>query len=270
MWDTNKVKNFTKWLLSLTLTVWLSYWLLQAWNWLTATTWDSLTAEKWNNLVTRLETLESEHDLNYEADWITQLVPLITHWKDQDTNCDLEDITIGDQTWAGCNSTIGTWIDYVPWYCYNYAWTNNWSNCGWYATKESVYNLAWVDNIWWKLYTQTNAQNACGTWYHLPTITEWIQTMINLDCNDITLETTNWDKCIWLWWNNNWTLKDRLKIPLSGYNIGYNRGNDASLWTSSNVSDVNGIWITLIYSLGSVRIDNRSNTSTFSVRCIKD
>jgi hypothetical protein len=45
-----------------------------AWNGLTATDGDTLTAVKWNNLVTRLETVESELSISYEADGVTRVI----------------------------------------------------------------------------------------------------------------------------------------------------------------------------------------------------
>ncbi|MDD2870380.1 MAG: FISUMP domain-containing protein [Candidatus Gracilibacteria bacterium] len=42
-------------------------------------------------------------------------------WVQLDPNCNIPDITIGTQTWAGCNSTLGTGIEYTnQTYCYNY------------------------------------------------------------------------------------------------------------------------------------------------------
>jgi len=171
-----KLKKFSKWLLSLTLTIWLSYGALQAWNWLVAEDWDVLSAVKWNELVSLVWTkadisaipdtssfatisqipdvswyITNHQDISGKANSSevytktdlytkTEIDALIASlqsqilepdWTAQDSNCSLPDVTIGSQTWAGCNSTLWIWIDYTPWDCYNYAWTNNWSNCGW-------------------------------------------------------------------------------------------------------------------------------------------
>jgi len=195
-------------------------------------------------------------------------------WRAQDSNCDLSDVVIWDQVWAGCNSTIGTWINYVPWQCYNCAWTNNWSNCGWYSSKESDYNSVWVNNIWWKLYTWDNAQNACGTWYHLPSIEEWTTAMISLGCTNTVSSTTTWWKCAWLWWKNNGTLKDKLKMPLAGYHSVdgvsfYDRGYGTYLWASS-IRGYEGRWVNLRRLTDTVYRFSRVKANGFSVRCIKD
>jgi len=314
-----KLKKFSKWLLSLTLTIWLSYGALQAWNWLVAEDWDVLSAVKWNELVSLVWTkadisaipdtssfatisqipdvswyITNHQDISGKANSSevytktdlytkTEIDALIASlqsqilepdWTVQDSNCSLPDVTIGSQTWAGCNSTLWIWIDYTPWHCYNYAWTNNWSNCGWYSSKESDYNSVWVDNIWGKLYTWDNAQNACGTWYHLPSIEEWTTAMISLGCTDTVSSTTTWWKCAWLWWKNNGTLKDKLKLPIAGFRntdgVSFNhRGNYTRLWASS-VSGSGGRWVTLGRYNDTVLRRSRGKAYGFSVRCIKD
>jgi hypothetical protein len=64
------------------------------WTGLKAQTWDSLTAEKWNAAITRLETLETEHDLSYEADWITLVVP--SFWTQE-------------EPWLSCKDILDKW-----------------------------------------------------------------------------------------------------------------------------------------------------------------
>jgi len=177
----------------------------------TVNSWDAITANWYqdvNNKLALISGKANSSDVYTKTDLYTKteidsliasLQSQIPDWTAQDSNCSLPDVTIGSQTWAGCNSTLWIWIDYTPWHCYNYAWTNNWSNCGWYSSKESDYNSVWVDNIWGKLYTWDNAQNACGTWYHLPSIEEWTTAMISLGCTDTVSSTTTWWKCAWLW-----------------------------------------------------------------------
>ena len=203
-----------------------------------------------------------------------------TDWRAQDPNCDLPDVQIWDQTWAGCNSTLGTGIEFVNSHeisCYDYVWSSNQScsdtqNLS--TAKESDYNSLWVNNIWWKLYTWDNAQNACGTGYHLPSIEEWTQAMIDLGCTDTVSSTTEWWQCAWLWWKNNWTLKDKLKLPLTGdcHVNGvsfFRRGYYTYLWASS-VSGSHGRWVYLARNLDTLGRFSRNKSYGFSVRCIKD
>jgi len=232
-------------------------------NWTWTQTWNSSTTS-WNTCT--VATCDNWYETTNNT--------CVLLWTVQDSNCSLPDVTIGSQTWAGCNSTLWIWIDYTPWHCYNYAWTNNWSNCGWYSSKESDYNSVWVDNIWGKLYTWDNAQNACGTWYHLPSIEEWTTAMISLGCTDTVSSTTTWWKCAWLWWKNNGTLKDKLKMPLAGLrNTGgvsfYGRGYSTYLWASS-VSGSDGRWVDLFRGYDAVDRNSRDKAYGFSVRCIKD
>jgi len=252
----------------------------------TVNSWDAITANWYqdvNNKLALISGKANSSDVYTKTDLYTKteidsliasLQSQIPDWTAQDSNCSLPDVTIGSQTWAGCNSTLWIWIDYTPWDCYNYAWTNNWSNCGWYSSKESDYNSVWVDNIWGKLYTWDNAQNACGTWYHLPSIEEWTTAMISLGCTDTVSSTTTWWKCAWLWWKNNGTLKDKLKLPIAGFRntdgVSFNhRGNYTRLWASS-VSGSGGRWVTLGRYNDTVLRRSRGKAYGFSVRCIKD
>ena len=251
----------------------------------TVNSWDAITASWYQEVNNKLQNVYNKTEIdtnNYTKTEIDSLLATLesklTDWRDQDTNCSLPDVQIWDQVWAGCNSTLWTGIDYVPWHCYNYAWTNNGSNCGWSTTIESDYSSQhttnWVNNIWWKLYTWDNAQNACGTWYHLPSIEEWTQAMINLGCTDTVSSTTTWWQCPWLWWKNNGILKDKLKLPLAGYRntdgVSFHyRGNNTGLWASS-VSGSNGRWVRLNRNLDTLNRYSRNKSYGFSVRCIKD
>jgi uncharacterized protein (TIGR02145 family) len=190
-----------------------------------------------------------------------------------DTNCDIPDITIWTQTWAWCNSTLWTGIEYnVDQNCYNYvwwftAWCNRPSN-----EKENVYNPTyWVNNIWWKLYTWANSSSACPTWWHVPSDTEWT-TLENY------LIANKWDTNIW--WaghtlqNTTNNMVNALKLPLAGYrNSGgitfYYRGRNTNLWSSTPSSG--DAYYRNLYWYGSTVDRNLSSQAYgFSVRCLKD
>ena len=135
-----------------------------------------------------------------------------TDWRAQDPNCTIPDITIWNQTWAWCNTTLDTGIEYTDeTYCYNYDkdwnWTINnlwtlwdcWSLNYWDSNdnaKDYYDSLAWtgnqnndieVDNIWWKLYT----------WYR-----SWETDWVNLDNNnDWEIVATEDDEVCPGWYN---------------------------------------------------------------------
>ena len=206
--------------------------------------------------------------------WTSCEIAPVTDWRAQDPNCDIADIVIWDQTWAGCNSTLWTWVDYVPWECYDYQWNNTWTNCWWSTTKESDYNSTyWLNTIWWKLYTWDNAQNACWVWYHLSSIEEITQAMVDLWCIDTVSSTTTWRQCAWLWWWSEWWLLSTLKIPLTGNNrtdwTDHGRWLNWFLWSST---DDWGNGRGVFYSYDETRIERWSLAKWyyFPVRCIKD
>ena len=207
-------------------------------------------------------------------------------WMAKDTNCDKTDIVVWSQTWAWCNSTLGTWIEFVSnstYSCYNYVWTNNQSctdaqNLS--NAKENTWNATyWVDNIWWKIYTSANAASACPTWRHLPTIWEYNQLLRDLGCSDTLNDVSKWYLCSGLWWSwyqskvssNN--LIQSLSLPLAWNRIAdwnfINRWSAVSLWTST----VSWTWTVALWSLynqDTIWHSAQDNNLAFSVRCIKD
>ena len=198
----------------------------------------------------------------------------ITDWRNIDPNCDLADVTIWTQTWAGCNSTIWTWVEYTwNWSCYNYQWANIWwTSCYWFDTAESSYNSTyWVNNIWWKLYTWDNSSSACTTWYRVPSDTEWT-TLTNY------LEWNKWDNNIWWAWhsiqNSTNNIVEALKLPLAGLQLTdgstfYYRGYYTHLW-SSTPSGSSAYYRYLFWNHSTVDKSSGSKAYSFSVRCIKD
>ena len=314
-----KNNNLIKWLKSLKKPIisWTAFWLTVLWVAYAATTittvssqtinsWDTIwqwwfqsVNDKLLNTYTKTEVdskwyLTTHQDISWKADQSTTYTKtevdwlLATleaklpepDWRAQDPNCDIPDITIGSQTWAGCNSTLWTGIEFVKNHtnsCRNYAWSA-WQSCSSGQTLSSAKDTGWsssgVWNIWGKLYTWDNAQNACGTGYHLPTIDEWTTAMISLWCTDTVSSTTTWWQCAWLWFKNNGSLYTTLKIPLAGYcgNDGvmfYSRGLSTHLWSSS-VSGTSGRGVHLYRDYDTVYRGYRSKAYGFSVRCLKD
>ncbi|NUJ97346.1 hypothetical protein HGA92_00990 [Candidatus Gracilibacteria bacterium] len=222
-----------------------------------------------------------------------------TGWRTLDPNCGINDIVVGTQTWAGCNSTLGTGFEWgkqdngtngTIGACYNYDGTNNIANCpiGGASMASNVsaitffnamqtdgittYGDSEYDTIWGKLYTWTNAPSACPTGRHLPSDTEWT-TLENY------ITTQNGDDANIGWMSHNTktntnNLSNALKIPLAGYrdtdgSTFYYRGFNTYLW-SSTPSDVDAYSRHLGW-YGSTVIHNFNTQSYgFSVRCMKD
>ena len=258
---------------------------------------DNLIKSKWSESRTISSWSSSDTTVWWESWWTP------SWWMLVDSNCDKSDITIWNQTWAGCNSTIGTWVDFSE---------TNIKSCTEYSTnlavicdstenastaKENAWNSTyWVDNIWLKLYTKTNAASACSTWYHLPTRWEFHRLLENLWCNNINdWVSFNWldnASCAWLWWSWNASknspnnLIKALKLPMSGnWNSSsefFNRWLMSLLWSSSELpiyaadwmtETWNGVFVLETYTTSNWVLDsfyNVNDWNSYSVRCIKD
>lgn len=224
-------------------------------------------------------------------------------WKALDPNCDIDDITIGSQTWAGCNSTLGNGFERwkqdnskngTIWSCYpNYdllddsincvigstAMTSNTKANTWYAGTNANLDKEYPV-IWWKLYTWANAPSACPTGWHLPSEAEWETLETTLNGSKCRNETNSW-LCTGLgWWKHNTktatnNLANALKIPLAGdrdidgSTFDY-RGFTASLWSSSAFDATTAYNRNLNYSNTSVERGDEDKLYGFSVRCMKD
>jgi len=227
------------------------------------------------------------------SDW-GSTPPPITDWRSVDSNCDIADVTVWTQTWAWCNSTLWTWIEYTwNWACFDYL-SNDiwWTTCYWYNTKEITYNSIYgINNIWWKLYTWTSldtdsdndidsndTNKVCWTWYHVPTDSEW--TTLENTLNGSSCRTWDVWECDWLGWKNHTTetssnnVIEALKLPLAGSRNSdgstfYGRGVVTYLW-SSNLYASSASSRGLFWYFSTVERFSRSKAYGFSVRCIKD
>lgn len=217
-------------------------------------------------------------------------------WKDTDKNCQLDDVAIWNQVWAGCNSTLWKWYIYnVGNNCHDYIWNNPWwTACYWDSTKESSYNSGvWVNNIWWKLYvwnelslnckgwgfawTISNSDCACPTGRHVSTDAEWAALESSLNWS--TCRTTDDWECAGLWWSWNKSrnpsnnIVQALKIPLAwARQISWlfdNRWSRATFRTSTSISS----WSyrrEFVYNLNTVFRSYPDRASWYSIRCVKD
>lgn len=213
-------------------------------------------------------------------------------WRSQDPNCDISDIVIWSQIWAGCNSTLWIWHEYaVDTYCYDYKWVNLWvwwecwvwnywdsndKEIDYYnAYWNSVYGDKWVNNIWWKFYTwdsmDTNKDDnideldtnlVCWIWYHQPS-----------DSDRYTLQSElGWTDLWWELHTNKTPLNNiiqALKIPLSG-NLDWWRWGMAYLWSSNKTSTAHSSFRSFNYTHTWIGRSWVHKFNWYSVRCIKD
>jgi len=223
--------------------------------------------------------------------WGGETPPTLTQWRDIPwTYCTNDDISIWWMTWAWCNSVLGiTGInnineDVYNWICRSYSLSQTSVNCNAtylsYTALENSYNsLKWIDNIWGKLYTWSNASSACPIWWHLPSDNDFetLETVLNWwDNCRMWLE---WAACYWLgWWfhgtkdeTNN--IINALKLPLSGgyyYDNYSSLGQNWALWSSTEQDSINAWYRLFPYRYDYVNRNKGSKNSGLSVRCIKD
>jgi uncharacterized protein (TIGR02145 family) len=229
-------------------------------------------------------------------------------WRDFPwSNCTNDDYVFSTwwttYTWAWCNSVLGSWVewwkldnwtDWIISWCYDYNNTNTIGNCPiWWASMASTASekswsvaswVSWaVNNIWWKLYTWDQANqaiNACPAWWHLPSDNEFeiLETYLNgwVNCRN----ATDWWLCSWLGWSwndiktssNN--IVKALKIPLWGYRATDGvtfmaRGNNGYLWSSSS-SGATAYSRTLRWDYDTIYRFLITKSYSIPVRCIKD
>ena len=141
-----KLQNYFKVFISILLTVWVSYWIIFAWSWLTASSWDTLTAAKWNELAWIVETN------SWKLEWVSNSNGILTAtFKANNAGtCN----TAGDAgiiRWTGANFE---WCNGDSWITFAGDFTYDWSiktkaslSCkkildDWYSTGDWIY---WID-----------------------------------------------------------------------------------------------------------------------------
>ena len=228
-------------------------------------------------------------------------------WRAVDLYCDKEDIVIMSwstvlQTWAWCNSTIWNSMDYSEWgvkVCWDFSglgWTASGSLCyDWSYIKEidfmnSLYSSwansnwdYWIDNIWWQLYTWSNADWACTGWYKLASDDEWNTLEWHLWCTN--LYDPPYNRCIWLWWKNHSSstkennLVVALQLPVSWYvtwgwfsywRAWWNWTDDTYYWTSTESGSTDSYARFTSPAMPKINRRLRDKTWNHSVRCIKE
>lgn len=267
--------------------------------------WNSIIELRWNT--DKFKVIFSKNTISQETDEKLYNEIVFQHndnktWRDYDPHCKINDIEIGNQVWAWCNSTLWEGIEFwqsidddeweYNWLvtgCYNYS-GSSWVVCipgedpmmsysSAYDWNNGV-NNNWdseYDTIWWKFYRWENSPSACPNGRHVPSDSEFIQLETYLWCNS---QEEDKYRCDGLGWSSENGTKDRkltnlLKIPLAwhpapnGVNIDH-RWYDAWLWTSD---EANSLWAyrrNYQYLESRILRDFQDKRYGFSVRCIKD
>ncbi|QFR39771.1 prepilin-type N-terminal cleavage/methylation domain-containing protein [Candidatus Gracilibacteria bacterium 28_42_T64] len=217
---------------------------------------DDATAENFAKSITSGKTVQSVSEPEEEV-VVVVVVVVLPGWRGQDTNCDIDDITIGSQVWAGCNSTLGTGVEWGKQdngsdgtinLCYDYdgnvvatcaigdaLMASNVKANAWFTGTNTNSDTA-VDNIWGKFYSWDNLDTdndndidaddtnlVCGQGYHVPSDAEWeiLETTLNggTNCRN-TVDGWLCDGLGWSGYNAKTTgnnLIQALGLPLAGF-----------------------------------------------------
>ena len=247
----------------------------------------------------RLANIISLHDGDAES-----APEVVLTWRDFDANCPIDDIVVGSQTWAGCNSTLWIWTergkkldgsDGIIVGCGDYSssvgpaedcpiWDPNMASN---ANPKDFFDVVEpsgsnsngdveFDTIWGKFYTYSDSTTACPSWRHVAGDTDWQTLEAELWCTDYTSTAFI---CRYYWWGTNSARTEEnnvvqaLKIPLPGLldsdGESYNtRGRNGLYWAATDA------WYTYtrnFYAPTQYIIRNYWNPAyAMSVRCVKD
>ncbi|MDP2090500.1 MAG: FISUMP domain-containing protein [Candidatus Gracilibacteria bacterium] len=221
------------------------------------------------------------------------------------TNCDIPDMRIGNQVWAGCNSILGTGMEWgnqtngtngTVGTCYpTYNGTSNFpGSCAidstpmasttkantWY-TGTTSYGDTENPGIWGKLYTWANAAGACPSGRHLPTDAEWETLETNLNGGSNCRNATNGMLCSGLGWrgqnskHNYNNVANFLNIVMAGEKTDnsftfYDRGSNSYFWSATAFDTNQSYGRRFTWASTSIDRSYYLKTYGFSVRCIKN
>lgn len=208
--------------------------------------------------------------------------PIAWSWRELDTNCQIDDISVLNQIWAGCNSTLWIGLEWSGNTCSNYQWGN--ATCEYSASNntELQFNSTyWLDNIWWKIYTWDNT--ACPEGWQLPSDQQWEELETTLNWGRNCRNSTDGWVCDGLGrkdysdWNTSNNIIQALDMPLAGFRDPnswnfMSRWSDVYLWSSSEVDDTPTNVRIRVLSWFYAWVNRMSITKNygFSVRCIKE
>ena len=205
--------KYTKLLVSILLSVWITSWLVFAWNGLQATDWDTLTAAKWNELVTKVTGIETNTYTKTEIDNKWYLTST-TWW------------------WVQLSSTCTT---STPWVM-NYDSVNELMNiCLWWEWQT----FASAVKIWWDISKPwLSCKDILDKWWNIWDGIYWIKptlttSAIEVYCdmtNDwggwtLVMVTGNWGSHSWLT-TEQWPITAIRPTPLPATNVHYKMSDD--------------------------------------------
>lgn len=209
-------------------------------------------------------------------------------WRELDINCEVDDIVIWNQIWAGCNSTLWDGISWRGATCYSYSESTTsclWLNYMKSSSKEKVWPVAinndgTQNNIWGSLYTFDQSFSACPNWRKVPSDVDFMQLEQSFWCLSWQLNRNNSWWCNWLGWSNNSSMNKNtniviwLWIPLS-WRVSlnwdfYSRWRRAHFWSSTEWTSNNAYYRTFYWSQSWIHRNVTSKNYWFSVRCIKE
>lgn len=232
--------------------------------------------------------------------WVWQIWSMCNVWASQAYN---NQVPIQDcWYWASptdCNASINytLWGFFQWWRNNDVRWTittttlaNTWTQADWVwhnllilcdpypsdwlmTFDDDLWWWSWTTASWWTYYTQWTPAKMkwpCITWYHVPTIYEWVTTVSALD--PAITDYYNW--------NGGDSVATTLKLPFPGnrnyFDWEYNGEWDyTSYWSSTNIDDAMYYWLSAyrmhLDSWGDIYPIVASNRwRAHPVRCVKN
>ena len=233
----------TKYIISIVLTVSLSYWLIYAWNsWLTVNPWNSLTSESWNKVIQNIETNKTNITTNSWA------IAWLGWWWG----------SLFTQNWSDIYYNTGNvWV-----------WTNN-------ITNKLTVQSAWDSTSPFRVHRPT------WSWTYLLDIAQLADGNSRLDMqgawwiSKIRIETDwdtffNWGN-VWIWTETPWSKLDVrwwLRVSdwtniLSLYQYSWNHILEWSSWELNlRAQD----WVNLVDNWGKVWIWHTSPNEILDIK----
>jgi len=186
--------KYTKLLVSILLSVWITSWLVFAWNGLQATDWDTLTAAKWNELVTKVTGIETNTYTKTEIDNKWYLTSTTWWWVQLSSTCTTSTPWVMNYDSVNELMNICLWWEWQTFASAVKIWwdiSKPWLSCkdildNWWNVWDGLY---WVI-IWWVTKQVYCDMTTDGWWYML------IVTLTNQTTN-ITWSTPPWNKGLW-------------------------------------------------------------------------
>ncbi len=214
-----KLNKYIKWVASVFLTVWLSYSLIYAWNWLIASDGDTLTATKWNELVNKVTTLESNSTSWWVQFWTTcttssawvmkldstnNTMSVCLEWEWQEFAKSIKIWETQDKPGTSCKNILDNGWNRWDWLY----WVNMWSGA------EQVYCDMTTDWGWYMLVVTLTNQTTNISWSVPPwnkgLWTPSIDNFYSKNLNNLT-PWTDWTNFMIKEWAWKWVATDLIE-----------------------------------------------------------